>query len=67
MARRMADKLGYLLLFVSLVALIVVGGVLVGMLVAGRIDRLMTPRPVRRPDDDAAVAPPPSPSEDEQA
>jgi hypothetical protein len=62
----MADKLGYLFLFVSLVALVVVIGVLVGMLVAGRIDRLMTPRPVSRQDDDAAAAPPPAP-EDEQA
>ena len=65
----MADKIGYLFLFVSLVALVVVVGILVGMLVAGRIDRLMTPRPVRREDEDAASEPPaPAPAaEDEQA
>jgi hypothetical protein len=62
----MADKIGYLFLFLSLVAVIVAVGVLVGMLVAGRIDRLQAPRPVKRGDDAASETPPDAP-EDEQA
>lgn len=62
----MADRIGYLLLFVSLVAVIVAAGVLVGILVAGRIDRLMTPTPASRQDGDPVAAAPPAP-EDEQA
>lgn len=62
----MADKIGYLFLFVSLVAVIVVIGVLVGMLVAGRIDRLMAPRPAGRKDEDSGGTSPPRGPEDEQ-
>jgi hypothetical protein len=63
----MADKIGYLFLFLSLVAVILAVGILVGMLVAGRIDRLMTPRPAGRQDGDPASATPPPAAEDEQA
>ena len=63
----MADKIGYLFLFLSLVAVIVAVGVLVGMLVAGRIDRLQAPRPVKRGDDDPASETPRDAPEDEQA
>lgn len=37
-----------LVLFVGIVALVVVVGIVVGMIVAGRIDRIMAPRPVVR-------------------
>jgi hypothetical protein len=62
----MADRIGYAMLFLTLVAVVVAVGILVGMLVAGRIDRLTTPRPASRDDGDPVVMPPPVP-EDEQA
>ena len=37
-----------LVLFVSIVALVAVVGVVVGMIVAGRIDRVLAPRPAPR-------------------
>jgi hypothetical protein len=37
-----------LVIFAGIVGLMVVSGVLVGMIVAGRIDRIMAPRPVPR-------------------
>jgi hypothetical protein len=37
-----------LLVFVLMVGVVVVVGVLVGMIVAGRIDRITAPRPVSR-------------------
>jgi hypothetical protein len=40
--------IGDLVIFVSIVGLVVVVGVVVGMIVAGRIDRIMAPRPVSR-------------------
>ncbi len=40
--------IGDLVVFVSIVALVVVVGIVVGMIVAGRIDRITTPRPVAR-------------------
>ena len=39
-----------LLVFAGFVALVAVVGILVGMIVAGRIDRLTTPRPAPPPD-----------------
>ena len=39
---------GDVMVFVGIVALVVVAGVLLGIIVAGRIDRLMAPRPVPR-------------------
>jgi hypothetical protein len=61
----MADKIGYLLLFVSLVAVIVAAGILLGILVAGRIDRLTTPKPASPAD--ASRATEAEPAEDHQA
>jgi hypothetical protein len=37
-----------LIVFVVVVGLLAAFGVLVGMIVAGRIDRIMAPRPVQR-------------------
>jgi hypothetical protein len=56
-----ATDLGWAVLFLVVVALFVTIGVVVGMIAAGRIDRLMAPRPRPRPDDEPAptsVAPP---------
>jgi hypothetical protein len=39
-----------LVVFVGILALVAVVGVLIGIIVAGRIDRLMSPRPVAKPD-----------------
>jgi hypothetical protein len=60
-----AENLGDLFIFISIVAVIVVVGLLLGMLVAGRIDRLMTPRP-RAPREPVPPAPM-ADAEDEQA
>ena len=49
-----ADNLGWAFLFLVIVALFVTVGVVVGMIAAGRIDRLMAPRPRPRPDDEPA-------------
>lgn len=40
-----------LLIFVAIVAIMVVGGFAVGMIVAGRIDRIQAQHPAVRPDD----------------
>jgi hypothetical protein len=40
------SDLEMLVVFVVIVGLVVAFGVLVGMIVAGRIDRIMAPRPV---------------------
>ena len=40
--------IGDLIVFVSIVGLVVVVGIVVGMIVAGRIDRMTAPRPVSR-------------------
>jgi hypothetical protein len=56
-----ATDLGWAVLFLVVVALFVTIGVVVGMIAAGRIDRLMAPRPRPRPDDEPAptsLAPP---------
>lgn len=42
--------IGDLVLFVGIVGLVVAVGIVVGMIVARRIDRIMTPRPVLRDD-----------------
>jgi hypothetical protein len=34
-----------LVIFIGLVGLVIAGGIAVGMIVAGRIDRIMAPRP----------------------
>ena len=53
-----ADNLGWAFLFLVIVALFVTVGVVVGMIAAGRIDRLMAPRPRPRPDDEPAPTSP---------
>ena len=53
-----ADNLGWAFLFLVIVALFVAVGVVVGMIAAGRIDRLMAPRPRPRPDDEPAPTSP---------
>lgn len=53
-----ADDLGWAFLFLVIVALFVTIGVVVGMIAAGRIDRLMAPRPRPRPDDEPAPTSP---------
>lgn len=65
----MADKVGLAILFLSLVAVMVAVGLLLGMLVAGRIDRMTTPRPKPSADDATAEPPvtPAPPAEDDQA
>ena len=40
-----------LVVFVGIVGVMIVSGVLVGMIVAGRIDRIMAPRRVPRDDE----------------
>ncbi len=40
--------IGDLVIFVGIVGLVVVVGIVVGMIVARRIDRIMAPRPVPR-------------------
>ena len=42
-----------LLVFVAIVGLVIVVGILIGMIVAARIDRLLTPRSAVRADDAA--------------
>lgn len=63
-----ADDLGWAFLFLVVVALIIVVGVLVGMIVARRIDGLQAPRPPRPPDEPAPVgdAPDPAPETHQQ-
>lgn len=46
-----ANDIGWAFLFLVIVGLVVAVGVVVGMIAAGRIDKLMTPAPKRRPDD----------------
>ena len=58
------DDLGWAFLFLVIVGLFVAIGVVVGIIAAGRIDRLMAPRPRPRPDDQAPTSPPPSGQED---
>ena len=63
-----ADDLGWAFLFLVIVGLVVAAGVVVGMIAAGRIDKLMTPAPKARPDDPprgASPAPPTSSQEDQ--
>lgn len=46
----MSDVVTALIFFVGFVALVVVVGILVGIIVAGRIDRILAPRVVPGPD-----------------
>jgi len=39
-----------LVVFVAILALVTVTGILIGIIVAGRIDRRLTPRPAAQPD-----------------
>lgn len=50
-----------LVIFVGIVGLVVVVGIVMGMIVAGRIDRLMAPRPPRPPDDHVGSGKEPQP------
>jgi hypothetical protein len=52
------NDLGWAFLFLVVVAVFVTIGVVVGMIAAGRIDRLMAPRPRPRPDDEPAPTSP---------
>jgi hypothetical protein len=60
------------LAFLVIVGFVILVGVVVGMIVAGRIDRLMAPRPrtpaqTPPPGEPASADPPPAPDEEEQA
>ena len=57
-----SQDVGWAFLFLVIVGLIVAVGVVVGIIAAGRIDRLMTPKPRPRPDE--SVPPIPSGQED---
>ena len=63
-----ADDLGWTFLFMVIVGVVVAVGVVVGMIAAGRIDKLMKPAPKPRPADPprgALPAPPTSSQEDQ--
>ena len=65
------EDLGWAFLYLVVVALFIVVGVVVGMIVAGRIDRLMAPRPPKPADAPPAGEPAsadqrPAPDEEEQ-
>ena len=55
-----SQDLGWAFLFLVVVGLFIAVGVVVGMIVAGRIDRLMAPRPPRPPDEPAPATPAPA-------
>ncbi len=59
-----ASDLGWAFLFLVIVGLFITVGVVVGIIAAGRIDRLMAPRPRPRPDDPAPTSPATSGQED---
>ena len=59
------NDLGWAFLFLVVVALFVTIGVVVGMIAAGRIDRLMAPRPRPRPDDEPAPTSPAAPGQED--
>jgi hypothetical protein len=66
-----SQDIGWAFLFLVVVGLIVAIGVVVGMIVAGRIDRLMAPRPPKAADAPPAAGPgagdqPPGLPEEEQ-
>ena len=66
-----SQDIGWAFLFLVVVGLIVAIGVVVGMIVAGRIDRLMAPRPPKPAEAPPAAGPAPAgqqpgPHEDEQ-
>ena len=66
-----SHDLGWAFLFLVVVGLIVAIGVVVGMIVAGRIDRLMAPRPPKPADEPTPGGPAsadqsPAPHEEEQ-
>ena len=66
-----SQDIGWAFLFLVVVGLIVAIGVVVGMIVAGRIDRLMAPRPPKPADAPPAATPTPDdqqpgPHEEEQ-
>lgn len=56
------DDLSWAFLFLVVVGLMIGIGVVVGMIAAGRIDKLMTPGPKRPRDDVPGAAPPARPS-----
>ena len=62
-----ANDLGWAFLFLVIVALFVTIGVVVGMIAAGRIDRLMAPRPRPRPDDEPAPTSPAAPGQEDRS
>jgi len=59
------NDLGWAFLFLVVVAVFVTIGVVVGMIAAGRIDRLMAPRPRPRPDDEPAPTSPAAPGQED--
>ena len=59
------DDVGWAFLFLVVVGLIVAVGVVVGIIAAGRIDRLMAPRPTPNPDEQPTTMPAPPTQEDQ--
>jgi len=60
-----ATDLGWAFLFLVVVGGVIAIGVVVGMIAAGRIDRLMSSTPHPRPDDRAQAGAEPSRQEDQ--
>ena len=66
-----SQDVGWAFLFLVIVGLIVAVGLVVGIIAAGRIDRLMAPRPATKQDEPAGAEPAsgglqPAPGEEEQ-
>lgn len=53
-----ADNLSWAFLFLVVVGLMIVIGIVVGMIVAGRIDALMAPKPRKTPEEPDVPAEP---------
>ena len=56
------DNAAWAFLFLVIVAVIVVVGIIVGMIVAGGLDRIQAPRPTPASDDPAVPGPPGDPA-----
>jgi hypothetical protein len=58
------DNASWAFLFLVIVAVVVVVGIIVGMIVAGGLDRLQAPRPTATPEEPTAAGPPVEPTSD---